>query len=101
VDVPVNHGLEASNDDALDVRFPLGSQVCIRMPRRSLTRLALWVYALPLLVAMISVGLLSVAEMTSQWNAPMLFFVTLIAAVVALRVKNRRDAERFRPYLVN
>lgn len=101
VHVPVGQGLEAKKRAALDVRFPLGSCVRICMPRRSLARLALWVYALPLLVAMTCVGLLSAAEMATRWNAPALFFATLIAATVALKFKNRRDAERFRPRLVN
>ncbi|MGM0521378.1 MAG: SoxR reducing system RseC family protein [Pseudomonadota bacterium] len=101
VDVPVGHNLEGQKQRALDVLFPLGSRVRIRMPRRSLMHLALWVYALPLLAAMTCVGLLSAAEMASRWSAPALFFATLIAATVALKFKNRRDAERFRPHLVN
>lgn len=101
VDVPVVHDLEAKKRLALDILFPLGSHVRIRMPRRSLMRLALWVYALPLLVAMTCVGLLSAVEMASRWNAPALFFATLIAVTVALKFMNRRDVERFRPRLVN
>lgn len=101
VDVPFDPDLKAERRLASEVNFPLGSHVRIRMPRRSLMRLALWVYALPLLVAMFSVGLLSVSEMASRWHAPALFFATLIAATVALKFSHRRDAERFRPRLVN
>ncbi|MCL7928803.1 SoxR reducing system RseC family protein [Halomonas llamarensis] len=101
VDVPVGHNLEAQKQRELDVLFPLGGHVRLRMPRRSLMHLALWVYALPLLVAMTCVGLLSVAEMASQWNAPAVFFAALIATAVVFKFKNRRDAERFRPRLVN
>ncbi|WP_075881359.1 SoxR reducing system RseC family protein [Halomonas massiliensis] len=86
---------------ALAARFPLSSRVRISMPRHSLTRLALWVYALPLVAALSGVGFLSVLDMASGWHAPALFFTTLIVSTVALKCKNRRDGERFRPRLVN
>ncbi|MDR5899852.1 SoxR reducing system RseC family protein [Halomonas vilamensis] len=101
VDVPVGHNLEAQKQRKLEVFFPLGSHVLIGMPRRSLTRLALWVYALPLLLAMGCVGLLSALGLASSWSAPALFFATVIATTVFLRFNNRHVAERFRPYLVN
>lgn len=102
VDVPVSRDrVKSLERSGLRVAFPLGSCVCISMPRRSLAYLALWVYALPLVAAILSVGVLSATGMASDWRAPTLFFVTLTVSIVALRFKNRRYGERFRPRLVN
>lgn len=102
VDVPVSCcSAESLKPPVLEIAFPLGSRVCISMPRRPLAYLALWAYATPLVVAILGVGVLSAAGMASGWRAPTLFFATLIVSIVALRFTNRRYGERFRPRLVN
>lgn len=81
-------------------RYPLGCQVTISLPRASVTRLAVYIYALPLLLALCLAGITSqVSELT--WLAPLAFFISLLGGAQGIKYLLRERGERFRPRLVS
>lgn len=81
-------------------RYPIGSLVSFTVGKNDVNRLALLVYALPLLFAIIISGAAS-GMGRSDWFCAMLFFSTLISSVVILKYLLRGRVERFRPRLVS
>lgn len=80
--------------------YPLGSHVTVSLPRASITLLAFFVYALPLLIALLLSGLASFMS-TAVWLAPLVFFSALIGGGIIAKCLLRGRRERFRPRLVN
>ncbi|WP_246129492.1 SoxR reducing system RseC family protein [Halovibrio variabilis] len=80
--------------------YPLGSHVTVSLPRASLTLLAFFVYALPLLMALLLSGLASFMN-AGTWIAPLIFFSTLGGGVISVKYLLCGRRERFRPRLVN
>ncbi|EHJ91427.1 SoxR reducing system RseC family protein [Vreelandella boliviensis] len=80
--------------------YPLGSQVTISLPRASVTLLAFFVYGLPLLLAILLSGTVSLVS-NRIWLAPMVFFITLMVGALSIKYLMRGRGERFRPRLVN
>ncbi|MBL1268906.1 MAG: SoxR reducing system RseC family protein [Halomonas sp.] len=89
-----------SETDNVERNYPLGSQVTISLPRASVTLLAFGVYGLPLLLALLLSGMVSLASNTI-WLAPLSFFIALMAAALSIKYLMRERGERFRPRLVN
>lgn len=84
----------------LGERYPLGSQVTLSLERSDITLLALLIYALPLLMALLLSGCLAVSSV-AEWVVPASFFATLLTGVVGLRYLLSGRTERFRPRLVS
>ncbi|MDQ7731579.1 SoxR reducing system RseC family protein [Halomonas sp. SpR1] len=80
--------------------YPLGSQVTISLPRASVTLLAFCVYGLPLMLALLLSGMLSLVS-TMSWLAPLSFFIALVGGSLGIKYLMRGRGERFRPRLVN
>lgn len=80
--------------------YPLGARVTIALPKQDMSLLALLVYALPLLAALLVAGVSSLLTV-SEWLVAALFFSTLIGGVITLRYLMRGRMERFRPRLVS
>ncbi|MGO2006849.1 SoxR reducing system RseC family protein [Vreelandella alkaliphila] len=80
--------------------YPIGSSVSFTVTKSDVNILALLVYALPLLFAIIISGTASGVGARDGVCA-MLFFSTLIGAVVILKYLLRGRVERFRPRLVS
>lgn len=80
--------------------YPLGTSVTLTLGRSDITLLALLVYALPLLVALLLSG--GVAALGgAEWWAPASFFMTLFIGCVILKKLLSGRTERFRPQLVS
>ncbi|MGO2393336.1 MULTISPECIES: SoxR reducing system RseC family protein [Halomonas] len=86
-------------DQSVEQCYPLGQQVTISLPRTSVTLLAFFVYALPLMAALLLAGLVPLIS-TAQWLAPLVFFAGLIVGAISMKVLLRERSERFRPRLV-
>ena len=84
----------------LGERYPLGSQVTFSLERSDITLLALLIYALPLLMALLLSGCLA-ALSVAGWAVPASFFATLLMGMVGLRYLLSGRTERFRPRLVS
>ncbi len=84
----------------LSERYPLGSQVMLSLERSDITLLALLIYALPLVVALLLAGCLAAVNV-AEWAVPASFFVTLSIGLVGLRYLLSGRTERFRPQLVS
>ncbi|RUR32508.1 Fis family transcriptional regulator [Vreelandella andesensis] len=80
--------------------YPIGSLISFTVAESDVNRLALLVYALPLLLAIIISGVAS-GMGGGDWFCAMLFFSTLIGSVVILKYLLRGRVERFRPRLVS
>ncbi|MBT2774560.1 SoxR reducing system RseC family protein [Halomonas sp. ISL-60] len=80
--------------------YPLGSRVTISLPRASVTLLAVCVYGLPLMLALLLSGLISFVS-TASWLAPLVFFIALVGGALSIKCLMRGRGERFRPRLVN
>lgn len=80
--------------------YPLGSHVTVSLPRASITLLAFFVYALPLLMALLLSGWASFMN-AAFWLAPLIFFSALVFGVISAKYLLRGQRERFRPRLVN
>ena len=80
--------------------YPLGSQVTIALPKHDISYLALLVYALPLLAALLVSGGASLLGI-NEWLSVALFFSALICGVIVLKYLMRGRMERFRPRLVS
>lgn len=86
--------------DQYQIRYPLGSQVTFTVANHDLTSVALLVYALPLMFALLLSG--GAAWLgVKEWFSAAIFFGALISGVVALRYRLRGRTERFRPRLVS
>lgn len=81
-------------------RYPLGTSVTFSVPKNDLTAVALLVYTLPLLVALILSGSAAWAG-ASEWQSAAIFFGALISCTVALKYGMSGRTERFRPRLVS
>lgn len=79
--------------------FPVGCQVTIELPKHQINHLTLLIYAMPLCLALMVTGLVSLFGV-SEWIAATLFFSALICCVVGLKYLMRGRMERFRPRLV-
>lgn len=84
----------------LGERYPLGTQVALSLERSDITLLALLIYALPLLMALLLSGCLAALSVT-EWVVPASFFATLLIGVVGLKYLLSGRTERFRPRLVS
>ncbi len=82
------------------MHYPPGNVVTISMPRRSVTLLALTVYGLPLLLALLLSGLASRLSGVI-WLTPAAFFIALVGGVICVKWLLRERRERFRPRLVS
>lgn len=80
--------------------YPLGSQVTISLPRASVTLLAFCVYGLPLMLALLLSGTVSLVSAIS-WLTPLSFFIALVGGSLGIKYLMRGRGERFRPRLVN
>ncbi|MGS2743235.1 SoxR reducing system RseC family protein [Halomonas sp. LS-001] len=82
--------------------YPIGSEVTVGLPATSLTMLSLFVYTIPLLLALVLSGAVSLYDLPNlpSWSAPALFFIALIATLVALKYTLGNVMERFRPRLI-
>ncbi len=80
--------------------YPLGNQVTISLPRASVTLLAFFVYAPPLLLALLLSGMASLVSAT-LWLAPTIFFIALVGGALSVKCLLRGRRERFRPRLVS
>lgn len=80
--------------------YPLGTRVTIALPKQEMSLLALIIYALPLLAALLAAGVLSLFTV-SDWLIAALFFSTLLCGVITLKYLLRGRMERFRPRLVS
>lgn len=80
--------------------YPLGSQVTISLPRASVTLLAFCIYGLPLLLALLLSGIVSLVS-TTIWLSPLVFFIALVGGALSIKCLMRGRGERFRPRLVN
>ncbi|WP_235042086.1 SoxR reducing system RseC family protein [Vreelandella profundi] len=87
-------------DQSIEQCYPLGQQVTISLPRTSVTLLAFFVYALPLVAALLLAGLAPFVS-SAQWLAPLVFFAALVAGAISMKVLLRERSERFRPRLVS
>lgn len=81
-------------------RYSIGSQVTISLPRDSVTLLAFYVYALPLIVALLLAGL-SMTLSAALWFGPLVFFTALVGGVISVKYLLGGQSERFRPCLVS
>jgi len=86
-----------SDDGAI---YPLGTRVTIALPKHDMSLLALLVYALPLLAALLVAGFASLF-VVSEWRIAALFFSALMCGVITLKYLMRGRMERFRPRLVS
>ncbi|PRY66045.1 RseC/MucC-like positive regulator of sigma(E) [Vreelandella songnenensis] len=86
--------------DQLAKRYPVGEHVTLTLERADITRLALLIYALPLLLALLLSGGVAALDM-ADWVAPVSFFVSLLAGMTGLRCLLSGRTERFRPRLVS
>lgn len=86
--------------NGVEERYPLGNQVTISLPRVSITLLAFFVYALPLLLALTLSGMASFVS-TTMWLAPLIFFTALAGGALSVKCLLRGRRERFRPRLVS
>ena len=80
--------------------YPLGSTVTIALPKHQVSHLTLFIYAVPLFLAMLAAGLASLLG-GREWLCVMLFFGTLMCSVLTLKYLMRGRMERFRPRLVS
>ncbi|MGP9466225.1 SoxR reducing system RseC family protein [Halomonas sp. TP35] len=80
--------------------YPLGTSVTLTLGRSDITLLALLVYALPLLVALLLSGGVAALD-GAVWWAPASFFMTLFVGCVILKKLISGRTERFRPQLVS
>ncbi|WAM47171.1 SoxR reducing system RseC family protein [Vreelandella venusta] len=80
--------------------YPIGSLVSFTVPKSDVNTLALLVYALPLVLALIITGAAS-GMGARDWVCAVLFFSTLISSVIILKYLLRGRMERFRPRLVS
>ncbi|RBI69446.1 Fis family transcriptional regulator [Vreelandella sulfidaeris] len=93
VALPVKaHGIEEC--------YPLGNQVTISLPRASVTLLAFFVYALPLMLALLLSGIASFVS-SMIWLAPLIFFIALGGGALGVKCLLHGRRERFRPRLVS
>lgn len=81
-------------------QYPPGASVTLILERSEITRLALLVYALPLLLALLVSAGVATFDVAS-WVVPASFFATLIVGLVGLRNLLSGRTERFRPRLVS
>lgn len=84
----------------VEERYPLGNQVTISLPRASVTLLAFFVYALPLMLALLLSGIASFVS-SLIWLAPLIFFIALVGGALSVKCLLQGRRERFRPRLVN
>ncbi|MGP8288662.1 SoxR reducing system RseC family protein [Vreelandella zhanjiangensis] len=84
----------------LGERYPLGSQVTLSLERSDITLLALLIYALPLVMALLLAGCLAAINVV-EWAVPASFFATLLIGVLGLKYLLSGRTERFRPRLVS
>ncbi|WP_249975459.1 SoxR reducing system RseC family protein [Vreelandella olivaria] len=88
------------SSDQYQIRYPLGEPVTFMLAKNGLTSVALLVYALPLMFALLLSG--GAAWLgVKEWFSAAIFFGALISSVVALRYRLRGRTERFRPRLVS
>ncbi|MGY4879500.1 SoxR reducing system RseC family protein [Vreelandella aquamarina] len=82
--------------------YPIGSEVMVGLPAVSLSMLSLFVYTVPLFMALVLSGAVSLYGFPDlpAWSAPALFFAALIATLVALKYTLGNVMERFRPRLI-
>lgn len=81
-------------------RYPIGSPVTFILPQSDVTLMALLVYTLPLLMALLFSG--GAAWLgTAEWLSAALFFSILISGIGVLKYLLRGRMERFRPRLVS
>lgn len=101
--LPLRTLFDGDNADPDAHPYPIGSEVVVGLPAISLSMLSLFVYTVPLLVALILSGAIALygAPDLPSWVAPALFFVALIAALITLKYTLRNVAERFRPRLIS
>ncbi|MBE0401545.1 SoxR reducing system RseC family protein [Halomonas sp. FME1] len=97
--VALPRAASVDTDQAVEQCYPLGQQVTISLPRTSVTLLAFFVYAFPLMAALLLAGLVPLVS-TALWLAPLVFFATLIMCAISMKVLLRERSERFRPRLV-
>ncbi|UXZ55307.1 SoxR reducing system RseC family protein [Halomonas sp. 7T] len=81
-------------------RYPIGASVTFSVFKADLTAVALLVYTLPLLVALLLSGVAVWVE-ASEWQTAAIFFGTLMCSAVALKYSLHGRMERFRPRLVS
>lgn len=91
--------LPAKADD-IEPAYPLGTVVTISLPRASVTLLAFFVYGLPLVLALLLSGLVTLVSSTA-WLAPLTFFIALVVSALSIKCLMSGRGERFRPRLVN
>ncbi|WP_346798720.1 SoxR reducing system RseC family protein [Halomonas sp. Bachu 37] len=77
----------------------IGDTVSVAIPARIVTWLALFTYGVPLLLALVSAGLVQALQLPA-WAPPVAFFFALACAACGLRYFLSRKMERFRPRLV-
>ncbi|WP_083005514.1 SoxR reducing system RseC family protein [Halomonas sp. GT] len=80
--------------------YPIGSLVSFTVAKNDVNILAVLVYALPLLFAIIISGAASGGG-ANDWFCALLFFSTLIGSAIILKCLLRGRVERFRPRLVS
>ncbi|PCF97315.1 SoxR reducing system RseC family protein [Vreelandella nigrificans] len=81
-------------------RYPLGTSVTFTVSRADLTAIALLVYTMPLLFALILSGV-AVWLGAVEWQSAAIFFGALMCGVIALKYGLRGRTEHFRPRLVS
>jgi len=100
---PQPRTLSTGNDiDSDPHAYPIGSEVIVSLPTASLSMLSLLVYTIPLLMALVLSGVVSMHDFPylPSWSAPALFFVALITTLIALKYSLRNVMERYRPRLI-
>ena len=80
--------------------YALGDRVTISLPTTSVTLLAFFIYGLPLLLALLLSGVVSLAS-PLNWLAPVVFFIALVAGVASVKYLLHGRREHFRPRLVS
>mgnify|MGYP003664774744 FL=1 len=80
--------------------YALGDRVTISLPTTSVTLLAFFIYGLPLLLALLLSGVVSLAS-PLNWLAPVVFFIALVAGVARIKYLLHGRREHFRPRLVS
>lgn len=81
-------------------RYPIGAFVRFSVFKADLTAVALLVYTLPLLVALLLSGV-AVWVGASEWQTAAVFFGALMCSAAALKYSLHGRMERFRPRLVS